>query len=89
MTMEVGGILWELSRERRRQDEKWSVRDQHPMEWLSILGEEYGEACRAANEGHWENKGYANYRKELIETAAVAIAAIECLDRGKWNKKEP
>ena len=28
----------------------------------------------------------AALRKELVQVAAVAIAAIECLDRGAWKK---
>ena len=43
-----------------------------------ILGEEVGEIARAIIEGSSEN-----YREELIQLAAVAIAAIEDYDRGE------
>jgi NTP pyrophosphatase (non-canonical NTP hydrolase) len=77
-------VLGEVLRERARQNAKWGEQNHHPMEWLSILGEEVGEACEAANEAHWHASGrqpWAGYRKELVQVAAVAVAAIEALDR--------
>ena len=67
----------EVRQERQRQDEKWGQQDHGPMAWLVILGEEAGEACRAVLEG--DDLGY---RGELVQIAAVAIAAIEAYDRG-------
>jgi hypothetical protein len=78
-------VLAEIASERERQDEKWGVQNHHPAEWLSILGEEFGEVCKAVCEAHFA--GYKttgkwdNYREELIHTAAVAEAMIECHDR--------
>ena len=45
---------------------------------LTLLNgyQEVGEASKAAVEYN-----YREYRKELIQVAAVAIAMIECLDR--------
>ena len=71
-------ILQDIHKERDRQDRKWGEQNHHPFVWLAILGEEYGESCKAALEFPVD---YSNYRKELIEVAAVAIAAIESLDR--------
>ena len=34
--------------ERNKQDETWGVQDRPPCQYLTILGEEYGEACQAA-----------------------------------------
>ncbi len=70
--------LQAINKERMRQDEKWGEQNHNPFVWLAILGEEYGESCKAALEFPVD---YSNYRKELIEVAAVAIAAIESLDR--------
>ena len=39
--------------------------------WNSIIGEEYGEACKAALEGDWEN-----YNEELIQVASSALRAL-------------
>lgn len=62
--------------ERTKQDEKWGVQNHDPLLWNAILGEEFGEVSKAILEG--DMKGY---REELIQVAAVAIAAIESLDR--------
>jgi len=68
--------LQDIMEERARQDAKWGVQNHYPHTWLVILGEEVGEACQAAFE-----ERFADYRKELTQVAAVALAAIECLDR--------
>ncbi len=90
-------ILQEISLERDRQDSLHGKdRDQQPYEWLMILGEEVGEANKGALDvyfmnlaGKIENKvvpfALQNYREELIQVAAVAVAAIECLDRQRKN----
>lgn len=82
-------VLGDVLNERERQDRKWGIQNHSPDAWISILGEEFGEVCKAANESG-ANFGLidktidlTDYRKELIEVAAVAIAAIECLDRNK------
>jgi NTP pyrophosphatase (non-canonical NTP hydrolase) len=72
------GILGEVVDERKRQDDRWGVQNHGPDGWLTILMEEVGEASRAVLGGWADNK----YRRELVQVAAVAVAAIECLDRG-------
>ncbi len=81
-------VLDEVRRERRRQDAKWGEQNHDPFHWLSIEGEELGEAMRAANEWwHQHPEHLAEYREEMIQVAAVAVAAVQCLDRGKWEKQ--
>ncbi len=46
-----------------------------------ILGEEVGEANKAALEAKFGSKTLAEYREELVQVAAVAVAMIQCLDR--------
>jgi len=75
--MTTKNILLEVLSERERQDAKWSdhrVLDQRT--WITVLVEELGEVARANLE-----KDPANYREELLQLAAVAVAAIESLDR--------
>ncbi|MDE2471838.1 MAG: hypothetical protein KGL35_24720 [Bradyrhizobium sp.] len=48
-----------------------SARNLHPMLWSIVLGEEFGEVQRAILEG--DRDGYI---AELIDVAAVAIAAL-------------
>jgi hypothetical protein len=85
-------VLVEIDQERcffqPGQNEKWKEQNHCPADWLTILMEEVGEASRAALETRfgWRLDGYAAYRRELIQVAAVAVAAVECLDRGKWSR---
>jgi NTP pyrophosphatase (non-canonical NTP hydrolase) len=62
--------------ERDRQENKWGEQNHIPLYWLAILGEEVGEVNRAVLE-----KDDENYRAELIQVAAVAVAAVENYDR--------
>jgi NTP pyrophosphatase (non-canonical NTP hydrolase) len=81
----MDNIIQEIKTERIRQDNKWGEQNHGLFTWSTILGEECGEVCKGALEYNFGNQTIDNYRKELIEVAAVAIAAIECLDRNKWK----
>jgi NTP pyrophosphatase (non-canonical NTP hydrolase) len=73
-------IIEQIQDERKKQDDKWGEQDHHPLKWLAILGEEVGEANRAMLE-----EKLIDYRKELIQVAAVAVAAVESLYRKEWR----
>lgn len=75
-------VLSEVVNERINQDNKWGEQNHLPPFWLAILGEEFGEVCKAVFEHNYHSGGY---RKELIHVAAVAVAMVECFDR---NMKE-
>ena len=69
--------------ERIAQIEKWGEEScNHPFEWMSILGEEFGELCEAVNETcfmngtHPERGADENIIREATQIAAVAIAII-------------
>lgn len=90
--MALAEVLDEVKFEREFQDKKWGAdRNHHPAEWLMILGEEVGEANKAALEANFTPENfndtryglYENCRKELIQVAAVACAMIESLDRNQ------
>ena len=80
-------ILADIVAERKRQDAKWGAQHHLENEWCMILGEEFGEVCSAACD-RWnfaaqrpgEHREKAQYRRELVQVAAVAVAAIEDLD---------
>lgn len=72
----AGYVFKEVETERQTQDKKWGEQNHHPYKWLAILGEEVGESNKAILEGE-----LLEYRDEMIQVAAVAIAAIESLDR--------
>lgn len=71
-------VFEEIRQERRFQDEKWGVQNHHPLMWNAILMEEVGEVSEALLQNRDSIKCY---REELIQVAAVAIAAVENLDR--------
>lgn len=79
-------IIQQVVDERTRQDDMWGVQSHDPAVYLMILGEEVGEANKAALEAAMSTlqdrpEGLRKYREELVQVAAVAIAMIECLDR--------
>lgn len=86
----TGSVLAEILAERRRQDAKWGQQDHNPSTWLMVLAEEVGEANQAVFETLFPSfdrrtarrgpRSLAEYRQELIQVAAVAVAAIESLD---------
>ncbi|MDO6384470.1 MazG-like family protein [Leptospira santarosai] len=80
-------IFKEIVDEREKQDLKFGPQNHHPVEWCMILGEEFGEVQKAALESYFrydgKNHDYAEYRKELIQVAAVAISMIESYDRNR------
>lgn len=75
-------IMRAVHNERDRQEELWGEQDHHPERWLSILGEEFGEVCKAVGENEPEE-----YRTELIQVAAVAVSMVECYDRKVKNDR--
>lgn len=75
-----------LIAERTRQNSIWGDQSgNHPFEWMSILGEEYGELCEAVNETCFKNAahpgrgGLDKILKESIQVAAVAVALAEAV----------
>jgi NTP pyrophosphatase (non-canonical NTP hydrolase) len=73
-------IIQDVLTERARQDAMYGAppRNLKPTFYLPILTEELGEVARTILEG--DSLGY---RRELIQLAAVAIAAIEEFDSGE------
>lgn len=73
----------DIVRERDCQDKQWGEQNWKPLEWFPILSEEVGEVGKALAEGLGPREFDAeNYREELVQVAAVAIAAIQAFDRG-------
>lgn len=80
-------ILSEVAAERERQERlKASGKFTHTCADLEasvgyktiVLGEEFGEVCRAAHDGKPDQ-----LREELIQVAAVAVAWVQALDKKK------
>lgn len=86
--LQQANALGDVLVERDRQDAKWGEQNHSPVAWLAILMEEVGEAaheiCNASIDPYIpEERPFwlAKLRRELIQVAAVAVAAIESLDR--------
>lgn len=75
--------------ERKRQTEKWGEENLDLFLYSAILGEEYGEFQQALVDAFFlpsdENKDKERLREEAVQTAAVALSIVECIDRGKWK----
>ena len=72
-------------KEMDRQVEQWGVQNHHPAYWLAILGKQVGQLGSAVLDREWAadtDKGTAILRHEAVQAAAVALALIECIDRG-------
>jgi hypothetical protein len=78
-------VLDDIMVERERQDAKWGVQEHTADHFYVILGEEFGEVGEAILDmdalGEDSYASRKAYRKELTHVAAVAVAAIEKLDR--------
>lgn len=74
-------ILDDVMRERLRQDSLWGKQEHDDGAWSLILGEEFGEVCKAALEIQFDLKDDEPLRKELVQVAAVAVNWIEALER--------
>lgn len=79
--LRMGKIVEEILQEREYQMVKWGEQNHTPLPWLAILMEEVGEASQEALRINFGGKNTADYRAEIIQVAAVALAMIECLDR--------
>lgn len=76
-------IIAKVLEERKRQDEEWGVQDHTAPEWGTIIGEEYGEMCKAINEYRFNPTRAAEDEiyKEAIQTMASCMAMLENIER--------
>ena len=66
-------ILRLVKEERARQDGGWGTQHHSKLYWLGVLMEELGEAAKNAI----ESPTAAAFCEELIQVAAVCVAAVE------------
>lgn len=91
-------VLAEVLNERVRQEKKWGVQNHNPADWVTILGEEFGEVCKAALEWRFSKDRLSynqrreqlkEYRAELIQVAAVAVSMVQSLERNELLVVDP
>lgn len=86
-------VIRDILAERDSQDKKWGTQS-HPYPlWKVILGEELGEADKEyldlnmqglSTDPNFRMVVGPDFRKELVQAAAVAVSMIECGDREGW-----
>ena len=83
-------VIQDTILEIKRQDNKWGAdRDNHPLVWLSIIQEEFGELAKEINDAYFQTENLSeNYRKELVQIVAVGLQAIKNYDWFKANSSE-
>lgn len=92
--MSTTSVLDEVWAERISQDTKWGEQNHDLLRWNAILGEEVGEVAKATIEREFcvseqAREGFlSEARAELIQVAAVAVAAVESLDRYRRRKEQ-
>jgi NTP pyrophosphatase (non-canonical NTP hydrolase) len=75
--------------ERVRQDARWGEQNHDPFTYLVVMFEEAGETAEAALHTRFGGPKAAGLRGEAVQLAAVALAIVECLDRGAWRWPVP
>lgn len=72
-------IFEAISIERNRQDELWGLQIHTCSDWMLILGEEYGEVLKEANEYTFTGSKEARtkMKEELIQLLAVGTQILE------------
>lgn len=78
----IAPTLVEVRIKREEQIEKWGPQEHAPLDWLAILAEEFGEVAKEIAEGRIKTFDKEAYRKECMQTAAVALAMVQCIDDG-------
>ncbi|SAL01622.1 hypothetical protein AWB80_08168 [Caballeronia pedi] len=80
--------LADVLAERKRQDEQWGGQDvddtRRPAHWIAYIAKQVNKADRAWIEHHRGEVAeldIAEIRERLVKTAALAVAAIESIDR--------
>lgn len=78
-------VTLDIQTERKAQDEKWGQQNHHFERWLAILMEEIGEMSKAFLDKQFKPVADGtNFRTEMVQSAAVLHAMIECGDRNGW-----
>ena len=72
-------VLNEIDQERNNQIQKFGYQDYTTSVWLSVIGEEFGEMCKEANDLrlNQRNASLQNLYDESIQTAACCVALCE------------
>lgn len=76
----VVGLILE---ERKKQFEKWGDQRHNVSFWLVILGEEFGEMCKAALHTIFGGEESGKFQSECIQMTAVGFQILENIIDGQ------
>lgn len=80
-TAALSAIFAEIIDERIAQDQQWGGPehdDEHnPIDWLNFVNDRLGDVSPF----DYSPEALAHYRRRLVQTAALAVAALQSLDR--------
>lgn len=73
-------ILAQVHNEREAQDDKWGGADHDdrhkPGDWTRFIVRQLGAAEEGIDVHHWDE-----WRRQMVQVAALAVAALETIDR--------
>jgi hypothetical protein len=81
----AASVRADIDDERNRQDAMFGEQNHHPAYWLALLGKQMGQLGAKVVDREWaadRDLADVNMREEAVQLAAVAVAMIECIDRG-------
>lgn len=83
-------IIKKVLEERKRQDQKWGEQNHNAPVWGMIIGEEYGEMCKAINEFGFNPtpETEQDIYTETVQTMASCMAMLECIERNRGKSRE-
>lgn len=76
-------VLQEVLAERVRQDTRFGEQNHEANNWCVILAEEFGEVAKEACDVTFSGKSTEDLEAELVQVAAVCVAWLECIRRGR------
>lgn len=79
-------LFQEVRREIARAENKFPRWPEDPVHGAAILGEEAGEALKAALDYYYGQRDLRTLKKELIQTAAMAFRFLLNLNNNKKEK---
>lgn len=89
--LDGGDALSDVAAERKRQDEKWGGPEhddrKSPNDFVQHVQDYAGWARVMAGMGGTE--GANKYRKRMVQVAALAVAAVEAMDRAMTSSAPP
>lgn len=84
----TGNAMKLVAEERQRQFQKWGDQSRLSiLEWVAILGEEFGEVSKEAVEHHFQNRSLLSFKKEVVQMTAVGVQMLEAIELNEQRER--